>query len=336
MPARPELPSSKRSGRGPAPGGPSGGGAWLPWPMALALCRLDLRPPSHARVFLAVAFTSARYGGGEARLGIADLAEMTGLSPRTVKEAVSALVTRGLLTRVGRYKCLKVDAEAVEEAVRGADKLAPPGGEIADEGGADKIAPPVDEIAHEGGADKIAPRRCRQDCTSPTGIKVSSSREGYGEGALTPRQAALIAEVLAEATELLGSDAAELPLPDPVTLRLGFRHPVNYRQAIELVDRSRDRTRARDLTAAVLALRRDERVQGKDLPASPGPDGEATSGPSRVPDGKIGEAGVPPIPVVGGAGSIEGDRGRSHTDGVNPGHRQRDGCHTDTPSRRRT
>lgn len=153
---------------------------------------------------------------------------------------------------------------------------------------------------------------------------------------MTPKQAALIAEVLAEATELLGSDAAELPLPDPVTLRLGLRPPVTYRRAIELVDRSRDRTRARDLTAAVLSLRRDERVQGKDLPASPGPDGEAASGPSLVPDGKIGEAGVPRIPVVVGTGSTEGDRGRSQTVGVNPGHQQRDGCHTDTPSSRTT
>lgn len=82
-------------------------GAWLPWPVVEAIVKLDLKP-SRYRVFLAIACTSARYGGRDAKLGIDDIAEMTGLSERTVKTAVADLVTKGLVTRPSRSRRLAV------------------------------------------------------------------------------------------------------------------------------------------------------------------------------------------------------------------------------------
>ena len=83
-------------------------GAWLPWSAAETLLRLRLRPCSHWQVFLAVLLVSARHGGKDAKLGIDDLCDLTGLSPRTVKAAVSALCKNGLLVRVRRSRLLSV------------------------------------------------------------------------------------------------------------------------------------------------------------------------------------------------------------------------------------
>ena len=54
------------------------------------------------------AVTSARYGGKDAKLGIDDICRITGLAPRTVKGAVSALCKSGLLVRVRRSRLLRV------------------------------------------------------------------------------------------------------------------------------------------------------------------------------------------------------------------------------------
>jgi DNA-binding IclR family transcriptional regulator len=59
-------------------------------------------------VLLAVLLTSARYGGREARLGVDDLARMTGLGMRTVSGALAGLMRSGLVRRVGRYERLTV------------------------------------------------------------------------------------------------------------------------------------------------------------------------------------------------------------------------------------
>ena len=72
-------------------------GAWLPWVVVEALLRLRLRPCSQWQVYLAVLLTSARYGGKDAKLGIDDICNLTGLSPRTVKGAVAALCKSGIL-----------------------------------------------------------------------------------------------------------------------------------------------------------------------------------------------------------------------------------------------
>jgi len=223
-------------------------GAWLTWPNALAVCRLDLRPPSLWQVFLAVSFTSARYGGGEARLSIDDLCRMTGLAPRTVKGAVADLIARKLLVRVGRYRCLRVNLP------------------VASAGGADKLTPPVVDHESGRGADKPAPPKCKLVCTSPTSIYVSSfSKEKSRPATFSDRQLSLIADVFAEVTELLGSDVGMLSVPDKAAVTMDLAPPISYGEAFEAVAHSGDRRKARDYTRAVLDLRRDERVQGREL-----------------------------------------------------------------------
>jgi len=59
-------------------------------------------------MFLAVLLVSARYGGRDARLGIDDVARLTGLAPRTVKAALSALKDGELVVRVRRAWLLAV------------------------------------------------------------------------------------------------------------------------------------------------------------------------------------------------------------------------------------
>jgi hypothetical protein len=92
-----------------------------------------------------------------------------------------------------------------------------------------------------------------------------SSFEESSASSFTPKQAALIADVLLESTGLLGSDSTLLPLPDDVAVAMGLVPPIDYGKAFEAVARSGDRVKARDYTRAVLALRRDERVQGREL-----------------------------------------------------------------------
>ena len=83
-------------------------GAWLPWSVVEAMLRLRLRPCSQWQVFLAVLLVSARHGGRDAKLGIDDLCDLTGLAPRTVKGAVSALCKSGYLVRVRRSRLLRI------------------------------------------------------------------------------------------------------------------------------------------------------------------------------------------------------------------------------------
>jgi hypothetical protein len=234
-----------RSGGPPATRQP---GAWLAWSAVSALCRLDLRPPSSWQVLLAVVSTSARYGGREARLGIDDLCRLTGLAPRTVKRAVAALIARKLLVRVGRYGRLRADLFA------------------APAGGANKLAPPAEEPGDARGANKLAPPRGQLIGTSPTSFYVSSFLEEKSrQTTFTANQLAAIEDVLAEATELLGSDAAMLAVPDEAAVALGLRPEITYGEGFETVTRSGDHVLARDFTRAVLNLRQDERVQGREL-----------------------------------------------------------------------
>jgi hypothetical protein len=209
--------------------------------------------------------TSARYGGREARLGIGDLVGMTGLAPRTVKAALSALIDRRLVARAGRYRRLVVNFGIGVVASRGVELPASPIEASAGELGAHKIAPPA---GNRRGADKLAPPRCKLACTSPISIYVSSKKEEYRPGTFTPKQEILISDILRESSELLGSDAADLSLPDSVAESLGLTTSVTYAEAFVLIGRSGDRAKARDFTRAVLKLLRDERVQGQELPIS--------------------------------------------------------------------
>jgi hypothetical protein len=224
---------------------------WLPWPELEAICQLDLRPPSLWPVFLAVLGTSRRYGGNDAKLEVDDLARLTGLSRRTVQAALSKLMATGLVVRVGRYGVLQVSLAGSTGTDRGASLSAPPG------------APP--EPARS--ADKLAPRKRKLACASPTSIYVYSlDKEVRGAGVFSAKQQRVIADVLAEASELLGADASQLSLPTPGAENLGLPAGTTFGEAFRIISLGDDRAAARDFTRLVLGLRQDERVQGEELP----------------------------------------------------------------------
>jgi hypothetical protein len=259
----------KKKNSPPRDGSSDGPGAWVPWRQAEALCRLGLTTPSHWRVLLAVSMVAARYGGTVARLGVDDLARMTGLAPRTVKAALAALIARGLVIRVGRYRRLAVDLGGDRETST-VVVTPPPNGESGGDGA--RVDESVRRAGRRGaGACKVAPARGNLTCTSPTSFYVSSlqpTQQG-GWGAFSPCQAAIVADVLAEAAELMGPGAVGLTLPAEAATRLGLPPATTYTDARAAVARSGDRSRARDFTAAVLRLRRDERVQGRELGPDP-------------------------------------------------------------------
>ena len=155
MPSARDGPRPGRRGRGNRPAGTAG--AWLPWTTVEKVCQLKLRPESLWPVFLAVLLTSSRYGGRPAHLSIAELAGMTGLSPRTVKRALARLITDGLLVLQGRYGRLQVAMDAGED----------------NPGGATTLAPPAGKTVPARGASMVAPRRGHHAGPSPTCIYVS-------------------------------------------------------------------------------------------------------------------------------------------------------------------
>jgi len=222
-------------------------GAWLPWPDVEILCKLSLRRGSHWRVFLTILLTSLRYGRQVARLGISDIARMTGLAPRTVKGALGALRQAGLVTRVGRYKSLKVSLAAGSGNSGGASKRAPRAGKPRATRGASLAAPPKGKLA----------------CPSPTCFNVSLNNKSNGSHPFTPKQQALIADLFIEASELLGSDATCLSLTPHHLEQLGLCAPVTYGVAHDQIAKSGTPAQAGIFTRAVHALRHDERVQGR-------------------------------------------------------------------------
>lgn len=86
----------------------SGFGAWLPWPVVQRAVKLRLRPASRWQVYLLLLCVSCRFGGKEVRLSVAEIAERTGLSERTVKAALAGLIAAGHVRRLGRYRKLLV------------------------------------------------------------------------------------------------------------------------------------------------------------------------------------------------------------------------------------
>ena len=137
-------------------------GVWLPNDMAEKVYRLQLGPASSWRVFLAVLFTAARFGGRDAFLSAARISEMTGLASRTVKSALKNLIQLGLLTRPARYRHLRVNLNDDQSTDRGADTR----------------APGTNETEPSPGATLPAPRRCELTCTSPTSINSFSKDIG--------------------------------------------------------------------------------------------------------------------------------------------------------------
>jgi hypothetical protein len=111
-----------------------------------------------------------------------------------------------------------------------------------------------------------APRKRRRVCASPTSLYVLLDIEVMGAGVFSARQQRLIADVLAEASELLGADASQLTLPIPGAERLGLPARTTFGEAFRIINVGDDRAAARDFTRLVLGLRQDERVQGEELP----------------------------------------------------------------------
>jgi hypothetical protein len=85
------------------------------------------------------------------------------------------------------------------------------------------------------------------------------------KGPFSDKQRRLILGVLAEATDLLDTDARQLSLSDRHAERLGLPAGATYGHALAAVVANGDKAQARDMTGAVLALRQDPRVQGHEL-----------------------------------------------------------------------
>jgi len=226
-------------------------GAWLPWPAVQELVRLNLRRPSHWKVYLAILLTCARYGGGEARLGVKELAEVTGLGERTVKDALRELQSRRLLARPGRY-CRIIVTGSMYKLLAASD-------------GEDRVERGT--INGRGrGANKLAPPKGNEGCPSPTvSYCISSKTIQVVPGAFTSKQQQLIADVFAEAHELLGDSWTDLTLPDTDAQALGLPIGITYLRANEQLVMSGDRSKGRGFVRSVLRLRQDERVQGQEL-----------------------------------------------------------------------
>lgn len=100
------APAGRPPARRPAP--PKGTGAWLPWAVVEGAVRLDLRLPSRHRVYWLLVCLACRYGGGEVRRSVREIAAATGLSERTVKAALAELIRDGHVRRPKRYRVLAV------------------------------------------------------------------------------------------------------------------------------------------------------------------------------------------------------------------------------------
>jgi len=216
-------------------------GAWVPWSIAEQLPRLNLKPASHWQVFLVVLLTWCRYGCGEARLGVRDIADMTGLSTRTVQTAVSKLIAIGLLKRLGRYRRLAVDMDVLRD--------------LAGDRGA--IAPHTHKKSGAGrSASKLASPKGNKDCVSPICINVFN-KESNEPSIFTSRQLAAIQGIFADASELLDQDSTQLPLAKNVAEALGLAPGTSYAAAFASIRREGDAAQAHRFTGAVFALRND-------------------------------------------------------------------------------
>jgi phage replication O-like protein O len=247
MPPQPKVPNRLS----PSGASDNGLGAWVPWQLAEAVIRLDLRPPSRGRVFLAIFFTWCRYGQGEAHLTVSKITEMTGLSKRSVQGAITALIEQELITRIGRNGRIRVTLRKLES----------------DTSGASLPASPRLGQASQRSADISALPTRRQACASPT-VFMSSTLVDINTDTFTKKQFAFITDVLREAFELMGSDVGGLIMDDRHTAELRLVAPVTYAEALKAVVTSKNKAMARDFTKAILALRHDERVQGIELNTS--------------------------------------------------------------------
>jgi hypothetical protein len=215
-------------------------GAWLPWDLALAIGRLNLKPPSRWQVFLAILLPWARFG--EAWLTVGQICERTGLRKRAAQAALSDLIALGVVKRVGRYGRLVVVPEAITTRTRNSE-------------------PRRDD---DGLPDRHHGRRYGDLGRGPS-RPAPANRE---EATFTQKQRKLIGKCFADATELLGEDARRLSVPESVATKLGLEPPVSYGQAYLILERDGRCAACGCFVRAVLDLLTDERVQGRELDLS--------------------------------------------------------------------
>lgn len=227
-----------------------GNGAWVPWEIASRLPRIDLRPQSRWQVFLAVLMTWCRYGCQEAKLGVRDLCQITGLSARTVKSSLADLESHGLVRRVGRYGRLTIIVDALPDVAS-----TPPS--VPREGSTSELARVIDASQ--------APASEQTCCTFPISYEVLMARLDRSDSPFTAKQKAVIRDLVRESADLLGGNPLGLPLDAPHVNRLGLPDGTTYGEALNAVLTSGNRGRAGKFVAAVLALRADHRVQGQEL-----------------------------------------------------------------------
>jgi hypothetical protein len=209
-------------------------GSWIPQEIADAALRLDLRPPSRWKVFLAVLFPWCRYGQTVALLTIENIVSKTGLSERTVKAALKDLTKLGILRRLGLGK-LVVEVCGSDNAVGGESARKP---------------------ASTAGDEACTLTRCS--------MSLSNVSKEPAKG-LTRRQFSAIRIALVEASDLLGEDASKLSLPSTACHSVGLPENTTIREALLRLQNNCNRKIAHTLTGAILALRFDERVQGNEL-----------------------------------------------------------------------
>ena len=214
-------------------------GAWVPWPLTQSVWRLDLRPPSRWKVFLVILFTWCRYGRKEAWLTVQKIAKDSNLSERTVKASLKDLFALGVVKRVGRAGKFVVMLDDMSK------------------GHSMGLPQPESE-----GEDKLA--RSTGNLTCPSSNSIYSSSVKYRTG-LTKKQSYAIKTTLAATSELLGNDAGNLPIPAERAQDLGLLCNTSYHEALVRLENDCDAKTAHKLTAAVLALDSDERVQGREL-----------------------------------------------------------------------
>jgi hypothetical protein len=223
--------------------------------LAESLVRLRLRPASRWNILLVVLFQWCRYGQKEAWLMVRQIAARTKLSERTVETALADLIKLGILRRVGRRGKLVVVPEALTIGTGNNDPRRD------DDGPHDRRHRDLPNGDPSRGPSRPAP----------------VNRE---KAAFTPKQRKVIENCFAEASELLGEDARDLLLSDHVANKVGVQTPVTYGDAYTLLDRGGCGP-PYEFVAAVLELRNDERVQGRELDLS------VYEGPARIRD-KVG------------------------------------------------
>jgi hypothetical protein len=214
----------------------------VPWNLIGEICRLPITRGSTWRVYLALVFTSCRYRKAEVRMSVSELAEMASLCQRTVRRALGELQAAGLITRAARYRRWRVS---------GADTTVSAPGH------------PAGTLLREGASGHHGVR-------SPTtfyylGIcQLNKQTEYRLHAAFSDRQLRTVADVMAESSELLGRDAWQLTLSTSHSRALQLAGTSTYAQALAAT-LDGDKRMARDFVRAVLALRRDERVQGEEV-----------------------------------------------------------------------